>query len=80
MPRREEGALPDVDGAAFLVRVRTDTRTAPVLALTATAGASSGLDDGVLTRILAKPFDLTRLRNLISARAGSQDESTGQQP
>jgi DNA-binding response OmpR family regulator len=64
--------LPDIDGADFLARVRTHAPTAdlPVLVLTADANTSGYLDDGALTRILAKPFELARLRDLISALAG----------
>jgi DNA-binding response OmpR family regulator len=61
--------LPDLDGADFLARLRDDARTAslPVLVLTASARTSGDLDDGALTRVLAKPFDLTELRELMSA-------------
>src|SRR5262245_54108195 len=58
--------LPDMDGADFLARVRNDPRTAdlPVLMLTAAACDSKALSDGALTRVLAKPFDLSELREL----------------
>jgi DNA-binding response OmpR family regulator len=61
--------LPDIDGVDFLARVRTHARTAdlPVLVLTADADMSGHLDDGARTRVLAKPFELTRLRELVSA-------------
>ncbi|GAA4613453.1 hypothetical protein GCM10023195_58200 [Actinoallomurus liliacearum] len=64
--------LPDIDGADLVARIRADARTAglPVLVLTAAAGTSGDLDDGALTRVLPKPFDLDELRGLISALAG----------
>lgn len=64
--------LPDIDGADLLARVRTYAPTAnlPVLVLTAEAKTSGDLDDGALTRILAKPFELTRLQDLTSALTG----------
>ncbi|TDD85608.1 response regulator transcription factor [Actinomadura darangshiensis] len=65
--------LPDMDGADLLTRLRRDTRTAalPVLMLTAAARASRDLDDGVLTRVLGKPFDLVELRRVLSELAGN---------
>jgi DNA-binding response OmpR family regulator len=64
--------LPDADGADLLARLRADSRTAklPVLMLTAAARSSLGLDDGTLTRVLGKPFDLRELRTVISSLAG----------
>lgn len=61
--------LPDMDGAALLARLRADARTEnlPVLMLTAAIAESRVLDDGRLTRVLAKPFDLTDLRALCVA-------------
>jgi CheY-like chemotaxis protein len=60
--------LPDMDGAELLRRARADQRTAtlPVLLLTAAARQSAELDDGALTRILAKPFDLAEFRELLA--------------
>ncbi|MEO3825876.1 response regulator [Actinomadura sp. B10D3] len=61
--------LPDMDGADFLGRLRGDARTAelPVLMVTASAQASAHLDDGALTRVLGKPFDLGELRALVAS-------------
>ncbi|WP_433183022.1 response regulator [Actinoallomurus sp. CA-150999] len=66
--------LPDIDGADLVTRIRAAAHTAnlPVLVLTADAGMSGDLDDGSLTRVLAKPFDLDQLRELISALAGGR--------
>jgi DNA-binding response OmpR family regulator len=60
--------LPDMDGAELLARLRSDARTArlPVLMLTAAARASAWVDDGKLTRILAKPFDLADFRAVLA--------------
>ncbi|KAB2385931.1 response regulator [Actinomadura montaniterrae] len=65
--------LPDMDGAELLARLRGDLRTAslPVLLLTAAARASRDLDDGALTRVLGKPFDLGELRRILSELAGN---------
>ncbi|XRQ08760.1 response regulator [Actinomadura welshii] len=56
--------LPDMDGADLLARLRADDRIArlPVLMLTADIHTSRALDDGALTRVLPKPFDLADLR------------------
>lgn len=61
--------LPDVDGADLLARLRADSRTRnlPVLVLTAAFRASRDLDDGRITRVLAKPFDLTDFRAICAA-------------
>ncbi|WP_372494458.1 response regulator [Actinoallomurus purpureus] len=66
--------LPDIDGADLVTRIRSDAHTAnlPILVLTAAAGTSGDLDDRSLTRVLAKPFDLDQLRDLISALAGGR--------
>ncbi len=63
--------LPDMDGADLLARLRAHPRTAelPVLVVTASAQASAHLDDGVLTRVLGKPFDLRELRALMASLA-----------
>lgn len=55
--------LPDIDGADLVAGLRGDDRTArlPVLMLTADRAAAE-MDDGTLTRILTKPFDLSDLR------------------
>lgn len=60
--------LPDMDGADLLARLRLDSRAerVPVLVLTADARVSGGLDDGVRTRVLGKPFELAELREAIS--------------
>ncbi|MEU9021776.1 response regulator [Actinomadura sp. NPDC048394] len=65
--------LPDMDGADLLTRLRGDARTAalPVLMLTAAASTSRDLDDGTLTRVLGKPFDLVELRQVLSELAGN---------
>lgn len=77
-PRRPEllildRMLPDMDGANLLARMRRDSRTAqvPVLVLTAAVQASGDLDDGVRTRVLGKPFELSELKQVISALTGS---------
>ncbi|MDL4772964.1 MULTISPECIES: response regulator [Thermomonosporaceae] len=59
--------LPDMDGAEVLARLRRHAHTAelPVLVLTAAARSSLHLDDGVLTRVLAKPFELVELRRVL---------------
>jgi len=64
--------LPDMDGTELLRRLRADERTArlPVLVLNAALGKSRDLDDGVLTRVLGKPFDLPELREVLCALAG----------
>jgi DNA-binding response OmpR family regulator len=61
--------LPDMDGADLLARLRADARTAnlPVLVLTAAVRTSRDMDDGALTRVLGKPFDLAELRELLDA-------------
>lgn len=61
--------LPDMDGTALLTRLRADPRTEnlPVLMLTAAIAASRALDDGGLTRVLAKPFDLADFRAVCAA-------------
>lgn len=64
--------LPDMDGADLLARVRADQRFAslPVLMLTAAHRASGDLEDGDLTRVLAKPFDLADFRAALAALTG----------
>ena len=61
--------LPDMDGADLLARVRAEPRVAsvPVLLLTAEHRSSADLEDGGLTRVLAKPFDLADFRTTLSA-------------
>jgi DNA-binding response OmpR family regulator len=60
--------LPDMDGAEVLTRLREHAPTVdlPVLVLTAAARSSLHLDDGALTRVLAKPFDLAELRGVLA--------------
>ena len=72
-PRRPEllildRMLPDMDGADLLARMRRDPRTAriPVLVLTAAVQASRDLEDGVRTRVLGKPFELSDLKEVIA--------------
>ncbi|GAA4068656.1 hypothetical protein [Actinomadura miaoliensis] len=61
--------LPDGDGADLLAWLRGGerTRTVPVLLLTAAARESAHLADGVLTRVLRKPFDLSEYNAALSA-------------
>ena len=61
--------LPDMDGADLLRRLRAHARGKhlPVLMLTAAIRTSRELDDGTLTRVLAKPFDLDEFRAICSA-------------
>jgi DNA-binding response OmpR family regulator len=71
--------LPDVDGAEVLTRLREHAPTAelPVLVLTAAARSSLHLDDGALTRVLAKPFDLAELRRVLADLASVDTHGPG---
>jgi CheY-like chemotaxis protein len=74
--------LPDMDGAEVLTRLRGHPRTAdlPVLVLTAAARSSLHLDDGALTRVLAKPFDLVDLRRVLADLASEGARPPGDAP
>ena len=62
--------LPDMDGTDLLARVRADHRMAALPVLLVTADRTSGaLEDGALTRVLGKPFDLADFRAALSALA-----------